>query len=1266
MRSVQRRSSTRTNLALAAVLLFLTACEESEIQVNVSGLSAGTLVLENRYTQETLEITGDGDYGFQEPSLGYKVVVAPESQLGSLTCVVSKGTRRPGVDFDVPEARAFVRCASPGVDSDGDGANDAVELVAGTDPTSPDTDGDGLQDGDELQDFLPGNDNYFRNPRIADVPILEAVVHQTPEIQFHYTLSDGSSESYTRVVSEDTESEQLRSWGGGLSSALTQGHTASASTSFAFGTEVGGGLLDFGVTSSFESTLEAGLEVSQSSTRGSSLNWLNQQRDANRVGYEQHRSFQLEQHAQIDGATLRVPVRIENPGDVDYYITNLGLSAFLFDPEFPTQRTHLTNLAYEGPPLPAELPLPKGAVEIMTFSAELEIDEAEKLMRDSRSVAIEPTIGLLRDAAGQVILNTAQIASRSATVTVDFGAGADRLETYYVSTRNGDGTGWIPAAQALEDLLGLDLAMGQEDWNYGNDTLLPSKFGVTRLGFPAPEDNFAMDASGNRYWLVAHTHNVAGGAGRRTDFHHLLQGPYNLWDVKLYPEDVLALVLVLDSDRDALDDGVERDLGTNPFARDSDGDGLDDALELYGYALQNCPDEAPVVRSDPRRADTDGDGTPDDVERAGCSHPGNVLVVSAGADRGPLSLDAAPEAFAYETEDLLPTLYPMPDGSDPILMCHWRVREPGLTNPIDSLSIEVPFDSGAQNPCRFDFVARDYGVGSFEVELEVEVVDGLGFASGTDTAFVDVRYIVGQGIYVDLAAGGTGQGTRTAPYGTLPQALAAAAPGDAVYVKTRPIPYPVSGELAIDGVSLFGGYVDELDAAGNVVRSWVRKPQQLKTTIEVTTSQNSALRFLDVDAETWFSGFDLKLLGTAPVGTDRVALRVEGLGAGGSGEFYLTDNAIASADAAGNASSYGVHAMDLVRFVSARNVVRAGTGGAGSAGAAGLPGVAGEKGENAPYDRGGWGGGWFGSGGQHANGTGRGGPGGAGSWVTASGGDNGYNGSPGNAAGCATSGAGGSRGYVAHYDNAPASTSGTNGTNGSAGTDGARLLADVFSFTRASGAAGTCGGSGGGGGGGGKIWSGLANWFGGGGGGGGGGATGGSGGFGGGHSIAVAVTNVTVFDSQDDELVSAAGGNGGDGGSGGSGGVGGDRGLGGLSWKGGNGGHGGNGGSGGHGAAGSGGSSFGLALDAQTPSAFLTNLAIQTGTAGAGGTSSGRGGHGGEAHALFAGPETSVQLCDESLTPGTGGSGGTGGGSNGSDGGASEVGGGAVPLLICF
>ena len=67
-----------------------------------------------------------------------------------------------------------------------------------------------------------------------------------------------------------------------------------------------------------------------------------------------------------------------------------------------------------------------------------------------------------------------------------------------------------------------------------------------------------------------------------------------------------------DSDKDGLLDGLEvNGLNTNPLSKDSDGDGLDDGLE-FGQA----PDVDPSSVTNPAQADTDADGVADGVEDA--------------------------------------------------------------------------------------------------------------------------------------------------------------------------------------------------------------------------------------------------------------------------------------------------------------------------------------------------------------------------------------------------------------------------------------------------------------------------------------------------------------------------------------------------------------------------------------------------------------------------------------------------------------------------
>jgi hypothetical protein len=77
-----------------------------------------------------------------------------------------------------------------GPDTDGDGLNDAEELnVYHTSPLDPDTDGDGLDDYKEVVTLgFDPNDNPFRyNPRVADVPVMAVVIANDPVVSIGYT-----------------------------------------------------------------------------------------------------------------------------------------------------------------------------------------------------------------------------------------------------------------------------------------------------------------------------------------------------------------------------------------------------------------------------------------------------------------------------------------------------------------------------------------------------------------------------------------------------------------------------------------------------------------------------------------------------------------------------------------------------------------------------------------------------------------------------------------------------------------------------------------------------------------------------------------------------------------------------------------------------------------------------------------------------------------------------------------------------------------------
>ena len=76
-----------------------------------------------------------------------------------------------------------------------------------------------------------------------------------------------------------------------------------------------------------------------------------------------------------------------------------------------------------------------------------------------------------------------------------------------------------------------------------------------------------------------------------------------------------------DSDDDGLDDGEERELGTDPNKGDTDGDGLADVDEVRGFELRDLG----VITTRPLKVDTDNDKRPDGVEAD--LYPGQRIIV---------------------------------------------------------------------------------------------------------------------------------------------------------------------------------------------------------------------------------------------------------------------------------------------------------------------------------------------------------------------------------------------------------------------------------------------------------------------------------------------------------------------------------------------------------------------------------------------------------------------------------------------------------------
>jgi hypothetical protein len=416
------------------------------------------------------------------------------------------------------------------------------------------------------------------------------------------------------------------------------------------------------------------------------------------------------------------------------------------------------------------------------------------------------------------------------------------------------------------------------------------------------------------------------------------------------------------------------------------------------------------------------------------------------------------------------------------------------------------------------------------------------------------------------------QGTRERPFGTIAEALEAAAMRPGIEGIALAVGRYEERVTLVDGVSVYGGYDPQ--------RSWARGAR-----------------------------VESVIAGTRPDRGRIVGVVAEGLREPTALDLVTVE---ASGDPGPGGSLYAVYARNAPGLSLRAVTARAGDAPGGIDGADGAPGD-----DGAPGQDGGACGQPPGAGGASACGAG-GGAGGAGS-------PRGVDGQPGQFPGCGGTGGprggGGAGGDGGHGCNPAAPGAGADGPGG---LDGGLDAEGWWSSARGTdGAAGPAGAPGGGGGGGGGAA--VIDGTGGGGGGGGAGGCGGRpglGGTGGGGSFALFAVDSPGLTITACDFRSGSGGAGGSGGHGGAPGAGAGGGSGGAGREafacgglagpgaGGNGGHGADGGRGGHGGGGAGGPSLPV-FCVGTPLAIGRDTFLQPGVGGPGGDAPGERGHDG-------------------------------------------------------
>ena len=1118
-------------------------------------------------------------------------------------------------------------------DTDNDGLFDCAEVFQhNTNPELEDTDGDGLNDFAELVTFDPGSSLVRRNPLVADLPRISVDLTSVPQIELSFTDSNQTTQSVATSHDQSVSSGTSTSRGTESSRQLAVGHTISVEATRTVGAEVSASPAGVGASTSFEASLSAGLQESETTTTGSTVSWTNEQRQENTSTFSQAEEVSNTIGTNFTGGTMRVTVVVRNDGFLAYDLENLTLTAFIFDPSRPFEMEPIGNLTFSDGTFPTTSITTGSRSQPFNFSLDLTLPQARRLLRDSDNIVIAPATFRLVDIDDRsLLLRDEDVDAQTASIIIDFGIQSNRLETHRVAVNRGNGSRTITAESALNEVLGLQVVEGPGSWIFGSDSsAMQTESGVTSIG------GIAMSDDRNQYWYGALNSSSGGsGGGRTAEILNLLREGYSLGDIDLSAGDTLAFVLVSDSDRDALPDRFEAEFGTNPQLLDTDGDTLGDASEIYGNDLSGPPcglGPGSNFVSNPRLMDSDGDGIDDAAELANCENPSFRVIANAGADQivnggMNVTLQAQAEgAFSGQPQ------------------FSWRLMSgpPVLVNgePVTTLQGIQPRFTAPEEVSTLIFT------------LDVEVDGGM----SSDQVTVQVQRDRSAAVYVSNANSGTQDGSINAPFSTLQRAISSLNPGEDLYVMT-PIdngqvqPYTLVSSLEIpDGTNLYGGYNS----------SWVRdvETQLTPVVMQASVDNQGVFSYQSISTPMELSGFALTSLGgTTSPGDSLVALLVNG---GGTGSLSVENNLFMSGDVnvmptANAGSSYGVQINNLARLEFLNNQVIAGSGGPGIDGANGASGQSGRDGGNA-----------------NGRTVGRRGAG-----------EPGFNGGAGGTAGFCPLPLGGD-GITGEGGNGGrgGSSSGASGSNGGRGTDGspgapAGLFGSTGVFSPANGNTGNPGalGSGGGGGAGGNSRGGVTVptcAFGGAGGGGGEGGTNGlagTGGTGGGASIGVwlhEVSDSLLLGNTITASSAGGAGNGGIGGNGGSGGNGGNGGVGGRAVvlivtgvNGGRGGAGGRGGNGGDGSGGAGGPSIGIFVGPNlTP--FIEENGITTGQGGNGGARGQLSGTGGDSVGIFD-ANTNDGAVPVNLNnrftigmPGTSGTSGTGGGRD-ADGCAGEV-----------
>jgi hypothetical protein len=515
-------------------------------------------------------------------------------------------------------------------DKDSDGLPDHLEKKYGTAINRADTDYDGYSDCDEIinKAYNIEEARLSFNPLIADLPSLDVSLVSAPFIEVLWSESNIQSVSAGKEVSEQSTEGISQSQGGAETASNELSSTIGASATV--GTEVG-------LTSvSVSAEVTASYEQASTSSNSTTVNWNEERVRENSRALSQIENRERTTGKSAEKGRITMAVRLKNTGNITVTVGEMLLTAYMTEP-----RTN--NLIPLGVFLPERSDfettlIPQSEITLVLRADDVSVATTKSLLKDSRSLIVEPTSFQLFDRDGKAFAhNMTGVLATTSQIIIDYGqipqVAGPSYESYRVAVAHNQ-NGKTSVADILTNVLKVNFETGLTEWcnvtiTNSGECESPETIGPGLLMMRG----VSIDGNLPGYWSVSLSTLSEDGLGlRQRENWTITNGDeYDFDKIYLRPRDVLSFVYVTDADRDGLGDRSEYLLGTNPRRKDSDYDGLTDLIETFGYvekyrtlidtsfkqstSLISTGESSIIayreVITDPALKDTDGDSVSD-------------------------------------------------------------------------------------------------------------------------------------------------------------------------------------------------------------------------------------------------------------------------------------------------------------------------------------------------------------------------------------------------------------------------------------------------------------------------------------------------------------------------------------------------------------------------------------------------------------------------------------------------------------------------------